>query len=76
MLYLEEKWNMWMYKRKFKISKKGKAKRITEMDKSELTKMIGLAAMMANACGFADDGAGQNMWIGIEGECKTRLEAL
>ena len=29
---------MWMYKRKFKVSKKGKAQLINEMDSSVLTK--------------------------------------
>lgn len=63
-----------MFGKKYRISKKSKPKEIAEMDRHELEKMEGLAAMMANACKFADDTVGQASWLVIGNECRERLK--
>ena len=65
-----------MIKRKFKVNKKDPAKRIDQMDKSELIKLRDYATFMANAAGYADDGKMQNWWISVECECNGLIKNL
>lgn len=65
-----------MIKRKFKVNRKEPAKRIDQMDKSELTRLRDYATFMANAAGYADDGRMQNWWISVECECNHAIRSL
>lgn len=63
-------------KKKYKVFKNQPAKRICEMDVTEAALVRGHAHQLSNACGFADDGRGQNHWIGVECECEARIKQL
>lgn len=63
-------------KRRFKLYNNRPSQRIDEMSATDLKLLKGKAFMMSNACGFADDGKGQNFWIGVEGNCEARLKEI
>lgn len=63
-------------KRKFKLYNNRPSQRIDEMSANDLQLLKTKSSAMANACGYADDGKGQNYWIGVEGDCEERLKEL
>lgn len=63
-------------KRRFKLYNNRPSQRIDEMNATDLKLLKDKAFMMSNACGFADDGKGQNFWIGVEGNCEARLKEI
>lgn len=63
-------------KRRFKLYNNRPSQRIDEMNANDLQLLKTKASAMANACGYADDGDGQNYWIGVEANCEERLKEL
>ena len=63
-------------KRRFKLYNNRPSQRIDEMNATDLNLLKDKAYMMSNACGFADDGKGQNFWIGVELECESKLKTI
>lgn len=63
-------------KRRFKLYNNRPSQRIDEMNASDLNLLKTHATAMANACGYADDGKGQNYWIGVELNCEERIKEI
>lgn len=63
-------------KRKFRLYNNRPSQCINEMSVNDLNLLKTHATAMANACGYADDGKGQNYWIGVENNCEERLKEL
>ena len=63
-------------KRRFRLYNNRPSQRIDEMNASDLNLLKTHATAMANACGYADDGKGQEYWIGVEGCCEARLNEI
>ena len=63
-------------KRRFKLYNNRPSQRIDEMSANDLQLLKTKASALANACGYADDGNGQNYWIGVECYCEERLKEL
>lgn len=63
-------------KRRFKLYNNRPSQRIDEMSANDIQLLKTKASAMANACGYADDGKGQEYWIGVEHNCEERLKEL
>ena len=63
-------------KRRFKLYNNRPSQRIDEMSANDIQLLKTKASAMSNACGYADDGKGQEYWIGVEHNCEERLKEL
>lgn len=67
---------MSIIRRKFKLYNNRPSQSINEMSATDLQLLKTHAEAMSNACGFADDGKGQDYWEGVVCNVQERLKFL
>lgn len=67
---------MSIIRRKFKLYNNRPSQRIDEMSATDLQLLKTHAEAMSSACGFADDGKGQDYWEGVVCNVQERLNLM
>ena len=67
---------MSIIRRKFKLYNNRPSQSINEMSATDLQLLKTHAEAMSSACGFADDGKGQDYWEGVVCNVQERLKFL
>ena len=63
-------------KREFKLYNNRPSQQINEMSVQDLNLLKVKAEMMSNACGYSDDGKGQEYWEGVICNVDSRIQQI